>query len=111
MDYPEGILASVPYRLVSNLILQRTTHGWHLYTDAIMTLEQVIEHLTYMGADPAWIDIGKERGYYFLADKKEIDFPWPVEHMVIHYGKRQKARNSKTSRLSIREEDNNSKTI
>jgi hypothetical protein len=77
------------------IILQKTEHGWHLYTDVIFSFDKLVANLKLTGADAAWIDIGKERGYFFLADKSEIDFPYPVEHMVIHYGK-EKTRNTKT---------------
>ena len=71
-------------------ILQKTNHGWHLYTDIAYRFEKLIQTLKIMGADPTWIKIGKERGYFFLADKSEIDFPYPVEHMVIHYAKKKR---------------------
>lgn len=68
-------------------IWQETRHGWHLYTNLVGTLEGITSSLKSIQADPAWIRIGEKRGYFFLADKSQIDFPWPVEHMVIHYGK------------------------
>jgi hypothetical protein len=79
-----------------NVIWQKTPHGWHVYTDLQMKFEKLTKTLRMIGADPSWIDIGKERGYYFLADKSMIVFPWKVEHMVIRRGK-EKAHNSKTS--------------
>ena len=72
----------------SNVILQRTKHGWHLYSDLVFEFDKLINVLKAIGADLAWVSIGKERGYYFLADKQEIDFPYSVEHMVIHYDKK-----------------------
>lgn len=81
---------------VHNLILQKTEHGFHLYTDQQMNFGQLVRTLRAMGADSNWIDIGKDRGYFFLADKQRINFPWPVEHMVIHHGTK-KTQNSKTS--------------
>lgn len=79
-----------------NAILQRTPHGWHIYTDAKMTFDELCSILPRIGADPVWVKIGKERGYFFLADKSCIVFPWPVEHMVIHRGK-EKAQHTKAS--------------
>lgn len=73
---------------VNNAILQRTKNGWHVYTDYKILFPALVEKLKTLGADPAWIRIGEKRGYFFLADKQEINFPWPVEHMVIHYGKK-----------------------
>jgi hypothetical protein len=70
-----------------NLIMQRTDHGWHLYTDVVLPFNLLVSALKELGADPAWIEIGKKRGYYFLADKSMIVFPWKVEHMVIHHAK------------------------
>lgn len=81
---------------IRNALIQATKHGWHMYTDRIVPFKPLIKMLEMLGADQAWIDIGKERGYFFLADKSRICFPWPVEHMVIHHGK-EKARNSKAS--------------
>lgn len=76
------------------VILQKTPHGWHLYSDLVFPFDKLIHTLREVGADAAWIDIGQERGYFFLADKSEIDFPYPVEHMVLTHGKK-KAQNSK----------------
>jgi|SRR6516162_7293258 hypothetical protein len=91
-----------------NLIVQRTPHGWHLYSDRIMSFECLCNFLGHIGADPNWIRIGKERGYFFLADKQEIDFPWPVEHMVLHYAKtkERKARNTPASGQVLRKTRN-----
>lgn len=71
-----------------NIILQQTQHGWHLYSDLVMSFEELFQTLKEVGADKSWIKIGHKRGYYFLADKSLIFFPWPVEHMVIHYDKK-----------------------
>ena len=71
-----------------NSMIQKTPNGWHIYTDYKMAWGNLLVLLTYVGADPAWITIGKERGYYFLADKSQLNLPWPVEHMVLHYGKK-----------------------
>lgn len=70
--------------------LQETPHGFHLYTNVQLTFSQLVRTLKKLDADPAWISIGKERGYYFLADKKRIRFNWKVEHMVIHHAKTRK---------------------
>lgn len=101
LKYPWAIFTYMPFNLVQNMVLQKTPHGWHLYTDAVMTFDLLQKYLLAMDADPAWVEIGKERGYYFLADKKEIDFPWPVEHMVLHYGKKRKERNTTRLRSPI----------
>lgn len=68
-------------------VLQKTPHGWHLYTNRIITFDGMDKVLHSIGADPVWIEIGKKRGYYFLADKDRINFSWEVEHMAIFYGK------------------------
>lgn len=82
---------------IKNAILQRTEHGWHVYTDLQLEWDTLVSVLSFLlHADKTWIEIGKQRGYYFLADKTMIIFPWKVEHMVIHYGK-EKAQNSKRS--------------
>ena len=85
--------------------LQETTHGWHLYTNIQMSFSELVRTLKRMRADPAWITIGKERGYYFLADKKKIRFNWKVEHMVIHHGQK-KAQNTKASGSPVRAKGN-----
>jgi hypothetical protein len=86
-DFDDEI-PDIPVEVVAgnHLIIQRTPHGWHLYSDQCMPFDHLIKVLEHIGADTAWIEIGKERGYYFLADKQKIEFPWPVEHMVIYYG-------------------------
>lgn len=80
---------------INNAIVQRTKHGWHVYTDLQLEFVTVVNVLKHMiDADPNWIRIGQERGYYFLADKSQVVFPWPVEHMVLRYAK-EKTQNSK----------------
>ena len=74
---------------IKNAILQRTEHGWHVYTDMVLEFDTLVNVLSHMlRADKAWIEIGKERGYYFLADKSMIVFPWKVEHMVLNHAKK-----------------------
>ena len=105
-NIPTAFLLNLCYNSgARNIIIQKTPHGWHVYTDLEMTFGELQVILKWAKADPAWIAIGKERGYYFLADKSEIDFPYPVEHMVLHYGKK-KTQNTKTLRPSIREKGN-----
>lgn len=82
----EWMLGNFPFE--TGVIIQNTPHGWHVYTDWQITFSKLVQMLKDIGADPAWIRIGEKRGYFFLADKKEIDFPWQVEHMVIHYDKK-----------------------
>jgi hypothetical protein len=82
---------------IKNAILQRTEHGWHVYTDMQLEFHTLVNVLSHMlRADKVWIEIGKKRGYYFLADKSRIVFPWKVEHMVIYHDK-EKARNTRAS--------------
>lgn len=82
----EWMLSNFPS--TTEVIRQKTHHGWHIYTDWKMTFTKLVQTLKLIGADPSWIRIGEKRGYFFLADKAEIQFPWPVEHMVIHHGKK-----------------------
>jgi hypothetical protein len=87
-DFDENGAIDFPFLFnCNNFIVQRTEHGWHVYTDQIGTFDSVITKLKHIGADKAWIRIAERRGYLFLADKSEIHFPWPVEHMVIHMEK------------------------
>jgi len=105
-DFDDSINLSVNLgSLGNNIMFQRTPHGWHMYSDTVLPFKLLIQKLKQLSADPNWIRIGEERGYLFLADKSAIVFPWPVEHMVIHYGK-EKARNSKTSRSPVRKKGN-----
>lgn len=82
---------TIPYKPNSNneykTISEATPHGWHLYTNLIMNFDNLVRTLKEIEADPAWIEIGRLRGYYFLAHKSELHFSWPVEHMVIHHDK------------------------
>ena len=70
------------------IIIQETPHGWHFYTNWKMPFRTLVSLLKFAGADPAWIEIGERRGYYFLADKDMVHFSWPVEHMAIYYEKK-----------------------
>ena len=65
------------------VVIQRTDHGWHFYTDCKLTLKQCVIAQRVIGCDKAWIRIGQSRGYFFLADKSPIILPWPVERMVL----------------------------
>ena len=64
-------------------VWQKTPHGWHFYSDIMASLKVMVKWLRMVGADPAWIRIGRKRGYFFLADKDQINFEWPVERMVL----------------------------
>lgn len=90
-------LECLPWDKISSAILQRTQHGWHLYTDYRGTMIEITDLLRYIGADHNWIEIGIRRGYWFLADKDEVHFNWPVECMVIYDGKKGKKGDSTTS--------------
>lgn len=89
--WPNGLVPIL--ELADRVLIQRTEHGWHFYTDLIVPWGHLPKLLREAGADPAWVTIGEERGYYFLADKSALMFSWKVEHMVIYYGK-EKARNT-----------------
>lgn len=68
---------------------QKTTHGWHIYTNKVSdSLINIIELASTFNVDPAWLRIGAKRGYLFLADKGPVLLPWPVERMVIARGKK-----------------------
>jgi hypothetical protein len=77
------------------IIIQTTPHGFHVYTNAIMTFSKLVSTLSVLNADESWISIGEKRGYYFLADKDMIIFPWKVEHMMIYYDGKKKTQNAK----------------
>lgn len=64
--------------------VQKTKHGYHIYTNLVYGFSWCCELAEMFGADKAWIRIAKTRGYFFLADKNLIDVPWPVERMAIH---------------------------
>ena len=65
-----------------------TEHGWHIYTNFIVTLADFCTLAEECGADPSWISIGMKRGYFFLADKESVNLEWPVERMLIHRGEK-----------------------
>lgn len=84
---------------IDNMIFQRTPHGWHLYTNSIDNFDMTCYRLAILKADRKWVEIGKRRGYFFLADKDIILFPWAVEHMVIKwsYNGKKETQYSRTS--------------
>jgi hypothetical protein len=71
-----------------HMFIQKTPHGWHVYTDLQVTFSKLGQLLEIVGADKSWISIGKSRGYFFLADKGPVPLPWPVERMKLHAKKR-----------------------
>lgn len=68
-----------------NCIIENTPNGWHLYTNFRAPMYDILKQLRKIGADPVWIEIAEARGYFFLAHKMQVLFPWPVEYMVLHY--------------------------
>jgi hypothetical protein len=62
---------------------QKTQSGWHLYTPWQMSFQDFLMNAEVYGADKKWLTIAEKRGYAFLADKKYLALPWPVERMVI----------------------------
>ena len=69
----------------NEIIIQKTPNGIHLYSNLKLTFKQLIRLLKICGADPGWIRIGKKRGYFFLADKNEVEMNWPVERMFLRW--------------------------
>lgn len=70
-------------------VTQDTEHGWHIYTDLITSLKECVLLAGMLGADRNWIRIAEGRGYFYLADKRPMNFAWPVERMVIYRGKKE----------------------
>lgn len=64
--------------------IQKTVNGFHLYSNAMASFNTLLDFLTYYQADKKWLEIGRKRGYLFLADKDHVNLQWPVERMVIH---------------------------
>lgn len=91
--------------VVFGVVFQRTDHGFHMYTNHKTDFGNLVKTLEFIKADPVWIKIGKERGYYFLADKSATIFPWPVERMVLYIGKKE-TRNTTASRPPVRKKGN-----
>lgn len=77
-----------------NYRLQETRRGYHLYTNLQMSFSRLRATLRRLRADSAWIEIGSNRGYYFLADKNRIRFTWKVEHMMLRRYDKKKAQNT-----------------
>lgn len=75
---------------IQRMMWFRTKHGWHLYTDLVLSFKKLLIALKKIGCDPMWLHIGKNRGYFFLADYELIEPAWPVERMVLYRGKRKK---------------------
>ena len=74
---------------VKNFTLQRTPHGWHIYTDTKMPWRKLTSTLSRTpGVDQSWLHIGIQRGYLFLADKSPgVPLYWSVKRMVLHHEK------------------------
>lgn len=85
-DNVETIPLTAISLLCDNLIItQKTPNGIHLYSNLKLTFKELIRLLKICGADPSWIRIGRKRGYFFLADKNEVEIPWPVERMFLKW--------------------------
>ena len=91
LDY-DGIPFSEVFKLINRSkidlvwVAQPTQNGWHVYTNYWHAFPVILKIAERMKADPAWLRIGKKRGYLFLADKAPVPLPWPVERMVIARG-------------------------
>jgi len=82
---------------IKNFTLQRTRHGWHIYTDTRMPWRKLTATLSHTpGIDQAWLRIGLTRGYLFLADKALVPLNWPVKRMTLTYAPKSKPKNAKT---------------
>lgn len=66
-------------------VLERTPKGFHIYTSIRVSGRQFVEMAKKFGADPVWIEIGRRREYWFLADKcRRTPLQWKVERMILH---------------------------
>ena len=71
-----------------NFILQPTQSGIHVYTNLhFPSIKQMVKFAVTLGADRTWAKLAKKRGWAFLADKREVKIPWPVERMVLGWRK------------------------
>lgn len=61
-----------------------TPHGYHIYTNIETSFNRAIWLAHHAGADPSWIKIARKRGYFFLADKRKVVLPWPLERMILY---------------------------
>lgn len=71
-------------KLSPNAVLDRTPHGFHVYTDYLVSTGEFIRLARKLGADRNWIEIGEKRGYWFLAEKRPLQLNWKVQRMVLH---------------------------
>lgn len=92
VPYPGLRLGLIAGYKPDHIFIQKTPNGWHVYTDIQMTFKKLTEALAIVGADRKWVEIGKTRGYFFLADKGPVTLPWPVERMQIHATRKVKGR-------------------
>lgn len=66
-------------------VLERTPKGFHVYTSIRLSGRQFVKMAKKFGADPVWIEIGRQREYWFLADKcRRTPLQWKVERMILH---------------------------
>lgn len=87
--YINATLAHFAWLGVKNFTLQRTRHGWHVYTKTRMPWRKLTATLSRTpGVDQAWLRIGLTRGYLFLADKHAVPLNWSVKRMVLTLAKK-----------------------
>lgn len=63
----------------------RSPNGWHIFTDIRRGFKSTCELALAYGADPKWVEIGRNRGYLFLADYKPMKLLWKTERMAIYF--------------------------
>jgi hypothetical protein len=89
-DYMTTVIRAGDYLYdlgAQNIAFFPTKHGWHIYTDYITSWKNVLKILNDLpGIDRNWLQIGKRRGYLYLADYKAVNLDWPLIRMVINHG-------------------------
>jgi hypothetical protein len=66
-------------------VIEPTRNGFHIFTNRSVTAKDFVKIASYCGADDVWIEIGKLRGYWFLADSyRPVILNWAVERMILY---------------------------
>jgi len=72
-----------------SIYIQPTRHGYHVFTNIKSSWRTTLREIKRIpNVDQVWINIGEQRGYFFLADKAHVRLPWKVRRMILRWEKK-----------------------